>query len=206
MMDSLIDTGPRLSRKGHTMIGILPGSRDEAYDNFSHLIQVCKAASHRSSQPIDFWVAKAPSLDIQALKKVSGLSFEKQNDSWSASIDTNSQVHISENFLGIINQSELILGLAGTANEQALYLGKTVICFEGAGPQSSLKRFKQQARLISDRLIVLENRDADHIAKTTIDTLYVKRDSSLKIGKSSNAAPRIATYILSDVRLLSGRV
>ena len=42
--------------------------------------------------------------------------------------------------------------MAGTANEQAAVYGRTVLVFPGTGPQTTAKRFREQAQLIGPRI------------------------------------------------------
>jgi uncharacterized protein (TIGR03492 family) len=52
----------------------------------------------------------------------------------------------------VIEQSGVVIGMAGTANEQAALYGRTVLVFPGTGPQTTAKRFREQAQLIGPRI------------------------------------------------------
>ena len=96
----------------------------------------------------------------------------------------------TDQFKSVINQSSLCIGLVGTANEQAVYLGKRVVCFEGFGPQTTLQRFKEQQKLMGDLLTVCEHRDIKLIVNevekglievTNNDGLYALKQASKQI-------------------------
>ena len=45
------------------------------------------------------------------------------------------------------------------ANEQAAFLGKPVICFEGFGTQSTMQRFQEQQKLMGKNIILCKKRE-----------------------------------------------
>jgi uncharacterized protein (TIGR03492 family) len=146
MMDGLIPKGVRFScPEGFTKIGILPGSREEAYQNLAFIFSL------PFPPKTSLLIAKSPVLDGDMLERI--LKDTLNN--------TDGQIHVvfSEDFVDVVNQSQVILGLAGTANEQAVFMGKSVVCFPGFGPQSSLQRFYEQQKLMGDRILVIEKRD-----------------------------------------------
>lgn len=78
MMDSFSITGENfglsLERK---VVGIMPGSREEAYDNMAIILDAVMRLDHMSGGTLDFLVALAPSLDVEKLgRRVSEFGWE----------------------------------------------------------------------------------------------------------------------------------
>jgi uncharacterized protein (TIGR03492 family) len=59
-------------------------------------------------------------------------------------------------FGDILEASSVCIGLAGTANEQAVGLGKPVVAFPGPGSQFTKKFLAAQKRLLGDSLAAVE--------------------------------------------------
>lgn len=167
MMDNLVTKRQAVAlKKDEVLIGIVPGSREEAYLNINYCLALADYLG-KEHKGMHFCMAQSKSLDIEKIKLDLNwrLIESKKNNHYFIS-ENNVKVHISLDFLAVINQSKLVIGLAGTANEQAAFLKKTVICFEGFGPQSTLQRFKEQHKLMGDNIILCEKRDLNLIAAT----------------------------------------
>ena len=87
---------------------------------------VCEAAT----PIINLQASKTPLIDVG-----SNPNFLKNNS--------------SKSFGDFLDLSDKVIGLAGTANEQAIHAGIPVFSFVGTGPQSSKKRFLEQQQLLS---------------------------------------------------------
>ena len=126
------------SRMAAITIGILPGSRDEAYTNFALIIRLI------SSLPssVRLLVCTPPQLSQERLQEIA--------KPITIPIDWTTQMN------ELITYSSVVIGLAGTANEQAAYYGRTVLCFEGTGPQSTHQRFAEQHTLMGDRIQIID--------------------------------------------------
>ena len=144
MMDNLITNTQIVSAKSdQTIIGILPGSRQEAVKNLQFILEVCKRLAEKEN--CIFLCAVSKNFSFSDLEL--SLQWSQQSHPYGClATDHKSGISVlfTYEFLAVINQSSLVIGLAGTANEQACFLNVPVVCFEGAGPQSSLKRFKEQ--------------------------------------------------------------
>ncbi len=166
MMDKLHASGLCTSstHKG-PILGLLPGSRDEAYANFATLLIL---VTHLLDKHIDLHPVAAipPSLDKDRLATIA------KKVGWTLDSDhlhrpnTSQTILLSTHFNDVITHSRLLIGLAGTANEQALHLNKPVICFPGAGPQTTLKRFQEQQQLCGNHLHIVEDPTPDRILET----------------------------------------
>ena len=108
-------------------VAVLPGSRDEALKN---LVYIARTVSTMSTES-NYTVALASSLDLSMIQEAF------KDTEWTVSADalkhsqTGRVLTLSRNFLSTVHRADLVIGLAGTANEQAAYLGKRVICFGG---------------------------------------------------------------------------
>lgn len=125
--------------EGSTVVGVLPGTRDDAHLNMEDICLVAEeltsSAGKRGRKTV-FLVAAAPSTDTS--------SFECLD---------NMQIHKS-NFGDIINRSDIVIGLSGTGNEQAAGLGKPVVSFPGRGVQYTPSFAKRQKELLGEALFI----------------------------------------------------
>lgn len=125
-------------------IGILPGSRHEAYSNFLQMREVI------SKLPVDwkFLLAIPSNLDMNHFD-LSGFRHSV------------TQVSFDE----MLSAVDAVIGLAGTANEQCIGYGIPVFCFQGTGPQTTRKRFLDQNKLLKGLTEFVPSKQSDIIAK-----------------------------------------
>jgi len=200
MFDGLLDGRkmPVKRRSGPLKLGILPGSRDEALGN----LQLIADLLNRTRVKTQITVALAPTIDFPALRAHFRDSLWVAYDDRLQHSRSGLQLLFSRDFLGVLYASDLIIGLAGTANEQAATLRKRVICFKGTGPQSSKKRFIEQSKLMGERILFLDQTgEALFLALNAIleepTPHYLPQPRSLK-----DAAPTVATLILKETGLI----
>jgi hypothetical protein len=146
MMDNLVTndliSGLEVSTK--PIVGILPGSRDEAYINLAH---ICKIIDQLGSE-FSYAIARSEALDEAKIQSIIG----------------DRPIVMTTHFKAVINRASIIIGLSGTGNEQAAYLGKKVICFTGFGPQTTAQRFHEQQKLMGNNIIFVPNNSPKAIA------------------------------------------
>jgi uncharacterized protein (TIGR03492 family) len=187
MMDCLILKKERVFSEDKTVIGILPGSKREAYDNFGNIIETIKELVHISGKNRDYFftVAFSPNLDERNL--IERFGFIKASDAKSPSSFSTYKIrgcdislHFSNSRFGnIIFESNAVIGLSGTGNEQAAGFGKPVFAFWGGGPQITRKFLLAQKKLLGISLFVFPP-DPPSIAKE-IDEVLSDRDLLKKI-------------------------
>lgn len=201
MMDNLLNIDTLLPLDPNRItLGILPGSREEAYLNFEHCIKIIETLSHKHTLPLQFVMGKAATIDLEKISYMTGYKIIKHaKNQYLVNHDKNLQVLVTDAFTSVINQANLILGLSGTANEQATYIGKPVICFEGFGPQTTYQRFKEQEKLLGAKLKFIVNNEPENVADFIWVTIHDLQKSTEKPPKHKKASPLIVKTILENV-------
>jgi uncharacterized protein (TIGR03492 family) len=174
------------------VLGVLPGSRDEAYGNFKKILKILPLLESKK-----FVLAKAPTLNIDQLAIDNKLKLTIKNNK-SILHNDDLEILVWDCFEDVVNQASYFIGLAGTANEQAVYRGKSVFCFEGTGPQSTEKRFKEQRKLLGERLIFINKRDPSEIAVELLNRIKISPIKPVKweiISASKNIVDHIQQLI-----------
>lgn len=161
---------PTTTFESRPYIGILPGSRAEAYANFRCIMQHLEAVD----PTVPALVSLPPTLSESQLR---------------AEYTGPRELIFCTELSAVITQSSVIVGLAGTANEQAAYYGRPVICFEGMGPQTTATRFREQQKLMQDNIFFYD--DPAKIALAVTDQLAV----ATPITFSQSAAYRIVRML-----------
>ena len=150
MMDNLQATHKVTALNSeHPIIGLLPGSRQEAYENLNFLYKVIKSVRKKTPN-LQILIAQSPSLNPKKLNN----AFPPDKKS----------IHTTA-FTDVLYQSNFIIGLSGTANEQAIEVGNTVLTFPGFGSQSTLQRFEEQQKLLGKNLHVHPNKEIHELCE-----------------------------------------
>lgn len=187
MLDELEKEDIYKPPQGSKLIGILPGSRKEAYQNMGKIGFVLERLLKKRTD-LHFAVAVSDTIDIERLKNfVTNLGHR---------ID-----FVKSGFVDIVSSSSLVLSLAGTASEQVAGIGIPIVSFIGTGPQTTLNRLKGQERLLGGCLRLVR----DFPDGVVNEVLNLLEDSTLRkemgnIGKermgSKGGARRIAERIV----------
>ena len=151
IMDVLEPTGRDLSLISDVpAIALLTGSRlPEAAENLLLRLRLCAAiAQEFAPHPIQFRAALVPSVmsQLPELAAKSGWQYA-DGKLYQADLDI-SVLCFSDAFADILQQCNLAIGMAGTAVEQAVGLGKPVVQIIGNGPQFSYRFAEAQERLL----------------------------------------------------------
>ena len=143
IMDGIGEPGPEQATEPPA-IGLLPGSRDEADHNFRRILSVIDGIP----EPAQYLCALSPVLSIEKMAAAVAA------DGWTlAEGDVlrkdGKAVQMGKNlFERVLHESTLVIGMAGTANEQAAGMGRPVVSFVGAGAQTTPSRMIDQERLL----------------------------------------------------------
>jgi uncharacterized protein (TIGR03492 family) len=217
MMDCLDKSDEPLAVEPNSLvIGVLPGSREEAYENLCQILKAGPELRRLSGSNIQFVVAAASNLDIHQAGRL------LHREGWVAqAVPANRQaglqsvyyykgkhdisVHIYKKRFGdVIESARIVIGLAGTGNEQAVGLGKPVVSFPGKGHQFTRRFAFEQTKLLGESVSLVES-DPLGVAAEVIRILdnpdVYKRMA--EIGKERMGGPgashRIAQGILSTL-------
>jgi tetraacyldisaccharide 4'-kinase len=150
LMDTIGATdGPLSTHNAKPTVTLLPGSRADAYENLLPLLQLSEAVA--GSVPANFFCALAPGIDRTRL------TAEATNAGWHVNGEVlrraGTMVRMTNAFGDAVQAADVVVGLAGTANEQAAGLGKPVVTFAGNGSQVTAVFVGLQQRLLGEALV-----------------------------------------------------
>jgi uncharacterized protein (TIGR03492 family) len=206
MMDQVVKAEVDLSplRDERDLLVLLPGSRDDYLFSFPKMLET---ASHL----LEFQIFAAFSGDLNRLTLPTGWTWQEPSTierSLSAervAIHDKARVMIFRRaFVACLHHARVVLGTAGTANEQAAGSGIPVVSFPTHGPQFTELFANAQKRLLGDAVFLLQADPiqlAHKIKQVSSDETLrsaTKRAGSERIGKSG-AARKIALDIASSL-------
>lgn len=225
MMDALKFQAPDLkSTEEEWTVAILPGSRREAYLNMEDLAKATlsfrRLVSKKSGEKdLRFLVALSGGLSIAEI------SARLAPDGWKETPPSSEEAKmgiighldkpvngqrlrmtvIQGRFADILAASDIVIGLAGTASEQAVGLGKPVIAFPGRGPQFTERFAAAQKRLLGEA-ISLVARDPEVVAEElwAILTDESRRKRMAAVGRERMGEPGGARAIAIQIKEFLG--
>jgi len=214
MVDDISSTEIDFGIKGKRIIGILPGSRYETYNNFIKILPVVDGVvqsfipKSEKDEKIIFLCALASNIKedkiIDLSKKLGWLYFE--SNKFKGIRKGNGKILFSYLFADVIANAEFVIGLAGTANEQTAAMGKPIVSFVGTGPQTTKRRIKKQEKLLGGCLKSI----SDYPDSVVSEILFLLRDNKLreergKIGISRmgrvGGKEKIAKFLIEEFKL-----
>lgn len=139
MMDQLDGTGETFGfAPDAPVVVLLPGSRRDAPDNATLLAHT--AAVVAGDVPgVRFLMPLAPSVPADLVR--------------TRIASARADITLTPLFADTLLRASVVIGLAGTANEQAAGLGKPVVAFPGTGTQFGPQFLRTQHRLLGDALV-----------------------------------------------------
>jgi hypothetical protein len=165
IMDAFEITGEDFGLgKEEKVVGILPGSRQIVYQTLPLLGEAINRISQR--EKASFLISLSPKLD------------QNKTESLLRPTLKTAKVVFSSKFGDILNRSEVVIGLSGTACEQAACLGKPVVTFWGEGISRSRAFVEGHAYSILKESAILVEPKAEMIAETVLGLL---RDQKRRI-------------------------
>jgi uncharacterized protein (TIGR03492 family) len=148
MMDDLLPSGVHLTEPGDIAIGCLPGSRKSAVENARHLLSILPVTLPSSPGRLHYLFAldggeSAASSSGIAQTQIVGWTPEKSPAAagkgvvarFHAKTGHATATFVRHAFVDVLQASRVVIGLAGTANEQAIGLGRPLIVLPGQGTQ-----------------------------------------------------------------------
>lgn len=167
MMDCLGLTGrPLVPEDGRLCLALLPGSRDQAYKDLPVILGSLVEIGRQ--RPVLGLMALSDSLEIARLAEAASPGgwvldappgLEDGAEGWLRG--PGAEVMLVRGRLGdVIARSALVVGQAGTANEQAVGMGKPVISFDSDGRKKAGWYRARQKGLLGDALAVVDRSPA----------------------------------------------
>ncbi|MVA96819.1 hypothetical protein GN330_06100 [Nitratireductor sp. CAU 1489] len=148
MMDELDVSGRGLGVADKTtVVAMLPGSRADATENLLDLLEAAASVAP-GVDPLCFAFALHPDADLEATRRL--IAEDPRAAAWRPSADAaqggsgpifyrgpaaSSAMLATDAFADILHRATLAVGMAGTANEQAIGLGLPLITVPGSGSQ-----------------------------------------------------------------------
>ena len=169
-MDALEITGKDLQLSPDLpLVALLPGSRlPEAGTNLQLLLDLAIATTPLFPNGIQFCAAVTPNLCLPDPTGMIPLQQVAEQQGWEyhpTGYLTHPQHQIAlrciyDAFSDILHQCDLVVGMAGTAIEQAVGLGKPIIQIPGAGPQFTYTFAEAQMRLLGSSIQTIGTKPA----------------------------------------------
>ncbi|NJN75694.1 MAG: hypothetical protein HC796_05095 [Synechococcaceae cyanobacterium RL_1_2] len=219
-LDYLQPTGKDLGLiPGVPMVALLPGSRlPEAARNFKLQLQFAiEAVKIMGTNGVQFRAALVPKLmkELPAIAEEMGWHYDQGQLSYGLPHEGKVTVYADDDsFNDIVCKTDLVIGMAGLAVDQAVAIGKPIIQFAGEGPQFSYAFAEAQDRLIGLSAqtfgtgpATLETLQAAAVglAKTLRDQDYLQacaQNGRDRLG-TPGASDRIAKFILEQLSMIT---
>ncbi len=178
MMDGVALTGQNLGRRHDAIVfAVLPGSRADAPASAAAQIERLRRIASLlggRGRTVQAFFSIAPSVDASALQdaiKAAGFELSEISNGdgvVAQGMQANLEIALVRGAFGdMLAAADIVLGQAGTANEQAAGLGKPVIAAAQAGeaPDRMLWYRMRQKRLLGEALLVLPAAPSDFAAE-----------------------------------------
>jgi uncharacterized protein (TIGR03492 family) len=184
---------------GRPVVALLPGSRGDAPANAARLAQVA-AAIARVQPDVLFLLSLAPTVEGDAVVEAMRASGVAVGDGESRLGDA--RIRTTRAFADTIAHSTVVVGLAGTANEQAAGLGKPVVAFPGQGVQFTPGFLSLQRKILGEALVAVPS--AEQAAGAVLRLLAdpAERDRRGQAGRGRMGAPGAGARIAAALRAL----
>jgi uncharacterized protein (TIGR03492 family) len=188
---------------GPPRVLLLPGSRTEAPDNLVRLLDLVLLVRH----PARWQCAWPRGIAVdEADRAASAAGWTRDGDTLrrgAAAVVVCAQQE-GRTFESLLSEADLVVGLAGTANEQAAALGKPVVTLVGCGPQTTARRMAEQERLLGGAAQFV--RGSRRAVASAIEALLASPEERARRGALGvtrtgppGGAARVAERLLSDL-------
>ncbi len=189
------------------VVALLPGSRRDAIEN-AVLLARAAAAIAAARRDVGFIMALAPSIPADEVANRLLAADASPSPSGGTVTLGDARLHLTTAFVDALARASVVIGLAGTANEQAAWMGRPVVAFPGPGAQFGRRFLRMQHRLLGAALV--PTRSWEEAAAATIRLLgdAVEREQRGAAGRARMGPPggtmRIAQALL-EMLAESGR-
>jgi uncharacterized protein (TIGR03492 family) len=157
MMDGLEPIGIPLPQSEALTFVLLPGSRvPEAYENWDVILEAIAALLEQPCQELRFLAAIDPKVETDPLcqgLEQQGWTLASPSPFLTFERGNGTLFLIKSAFNDCLHLADLAIGMAGTATEQFVGLGKPAFTLSGKGPQFTPAFAEAQARLLGESVI-----------------------------------------------------
>lgn len=139
------------------VVTLLPGSRGDATGNAALLARAAQAIA--AEEPATrFLLALAPTVAVEnILRHLPQAESQEGGAAVGVAAVGGAQIVPTTAFADAVARADVVIGMAGTANEQAAGLGRPVVAFPGPGTQFTPAFLQMQHRLLGEALIPTRN-------------------------------------------------
>lgn len=203
MMDLVHPVGERFSFPAHIQIvTLLPGSRGDAPENAALLARAARAIAEECD--VRFLLALAPTVSADDITRALRAAAGGTTPVGEGIRIGPAEIHLTSAFADAIQRASIVLGLAGTANEQAAGLGRPVVSFPGPGPQYGPAFLHDQHRLLGEALVPTSNWQEAALAAVRLLRSPEERERRGAVGRarmgSAGGAQRIAGALVEMIQ------
>jgi uncharacterized protein (TIGR03492 family) len=185
------------------VLALLPGTRDDYRESLPRMLEVVAQLPKHQLEVQAF--AAFPG-DLNRLELPHGWTWtepsplERQVSAERTAVHGQIRVPILRNaFAALLHASGVAVGTAGTANEQAVGLGKPTVAFPTNGPQFTGSFARAQKRLLGDGLILVAN-EVDQIMNGVRQALTPEaREVAKQAGLERMGTPGGANKIVLEI-------
>ncbi len=194
---------------GHPVVTLLPGSRSDAPRNAALLAEVAARVA-RIRPDVHFLLSLAPTVEeetvVAALRRSTGAAHCRSGAGATPGTDAGvaeagmARLTFTRTFAAAVERADVVVGLAGTANEQAAGLGKPVVAFPGPGPQFTARFLALQRHLLGEAIVATSN--VERAAEAVLHLLAQPQERARRgeAGRERMGAPGAAARIAAEIR------
>lgn len=176
---------------------LLPGSRADALRSMLVLLRLCRRVAEH--EPAIFVAALPPTLEMARLVREATAAPWTVDGAFLRS--PSAAVLLTRDFGSAVRRATVVIGLAGTANEQAAALGTPVVAFAPPGAVQYTTAFMRlQHRLLGDALVPAA--DWERAAETTIRLLRDAGERARRgaVGRERMGPPGAVPAVAAEVK------
>lgn len=190
MMDGLVPPHALPPLSPTRRVVVLPGSRAESAANLQRVMATLTDTHH-----LDLTIELPPTMDPLPLHQVLRDADMIDTPDGFGCLRRGWTLRFSTTFPSATLAAHVVIGMAGTANEQAAYLNKPVFTLTGTGPQTTPRRMTEQARLMPGIQYLGHPSPAQF--RDQLEQAFLRPPRPLPAPQS--AAPRVATRIMDTL-------
>ncbi|MGQ0550327.1 MAG: lipid-A-disaccharide synthase-related protein [Armatimonadota bacterium] len=204
MMDLMRPSGERFALPpGAPVVTLLPGSHGDAPVNASLLARAARAIAGEYPD-VRFLLARAPTVSGDAIAHALRATDGAVAHAGDVVAIGPARIHLTSAFADALERASVVIGLAGTANEQAVGVGRPVVAFPAPGPQFGPAFLHAQHRLLGEALVPTPSWQEAALAVVRLLRSPEERERRGAVGRARMGAPggaqRIADALVEMIQ------